>query len=115
MSRGAHVVVVGSGLAGARTCLTLRDLGFDGDVTLLGDEEVVAYSKPPLSKSYQLAAEPTVVQLHEAHELEDAGVRVELGTEVAGVDLANRSLVTSAHQTFDFSELVARLQRLRRR
>ena len=86
--------------------MTLRDLGFDGDVTLLGDEEVVAYSKPPLSKSYQLAAEPTVVQLHEAHELEDAGVRVELGTEVAGVDLANRSLVTSAHQTFDFSELV---------
>ena len=47
-----------------------------------------------------------MVQLHEAHELEDAGVRVELGTEVAGVDLANRSLVTSAHQTFDFSELV---------
>lgn len=86
--------------------MTLRDLGFDGDVTLLGDETVVAYSKPPLSKSYQLDAEPTVVQLHEAHELAAVGVRVELGTEVAGVDVAGRSLVTACHQTLDFSDLV---------
>lgn len=44
------IVVVGAGLAGARTVLELRTQGFDGHVTVLGAEGVAPYDRPPLSK-----------------------------------------------------------------
>lgn len=43
-------MVVGAGLAGARTVLELRAQGFDGHVTVLGAEGVAPYDRPPLSK-----------------------------------------------------------------
>jgi 3-phenylpropionate/trans-cinnamate dioxygenase ferredoxin reductase component len=45
-------VIVGGGLAGAKAAQTLRDEGFDGRVVLLGEEDVVPYERPPLSKDY---------------------------------------------------------------
>lgn len=43
-------MVVGAGIAGARTVLELRAQGFGGRVTLLGAEGVAPYDRPPLSK-----------------------------------------------------------------
>ena len=45
-----HVVVVGAGLAGARTAQELRQQGFAGDITLVGAELDPPYDRPPLSK-----------------------------------------------------------------
>lgn len=45
-----HVVVVGAGLAGWRTCEELRRHGFAGRLTLVGDEPYAPYDRPPLSK-----------------------------------------------------------------
>lgn len=45
-----HVVVVGAGLAGWRFVESLRREGFDGAITLVGDEGHAPYDRPPLSK-----------------------------------------------------------------
>lgn len=45
-------VIVGASLAGANAAITLRQEGFDGDVTLIGAELQAPYERPPLSKSY---------------------------------------------------------------
>ena len=45
-----HVVVVGGGLAGARSVQELRGQGFDGVITVLAAEEHLPYDRPPLSK-----------------------------------------------------------------
>ena len=45
-----HVVIVGAGQAGAQTAISLRQLGFDGRISLLGDELFPPYQRPPLSK-----------------------------------------------------------------
>ncbi|MCJ0977764.1 FAD-dependent oxidoreductase [Rhodococcus sp. ARC_M12] len=45
------VVVVGGGLAGARTCETLRTHGFDGEIVLLAAEAHLPYDRPPLTKA----------------------------------------------------------------
>lgn len=45
-----HVVVVGAGLAGWRTCEELRRQGFTGRLTLIGEEPYAPYDRPPLSK-----------------------------------------------------------------
>ena len=46
----AHVVVVGGGLAGVRTCEELRRQGFAGKLTLVSAESGPPYDRPPLSK-----------------------------------------------------------------
>ncbi|MFK5997240.1 MAG: FAD-dependent oxidoreductase [Rhodobacterales bacterium] len=50
----SHVVVVGAGQAGSALVVKLRNLGFDGDITLIGAENVPPYQRPPLSKKYLL-------------------------------------------------------------
>jgi 3-phenylpropionate/trans-cinnamate dioxygenase ferredoxin reductase subunit len=49
-----RVVVVGGGQAGAALVARLRNDGFSGAVTLIGDEPVPPYQRPPLSKKYLL-------------------------------------------------------------
>src|SRR3974390_1356299 len=44
------VVVVGASLAGWRATETLRAEGFQGAVSLVGDERHLPYDRPPLSK-----------------------------------------------------------------
>ena len=44
------IVLVGAGLAAQRCCQALRRRGHDGPITLLGDEGVLPYDRPPLSK-----------------------------------------------------------------
>ena len=47
-----HVVVVGASLAGLRACEGLRQQGYEGRITLLGDEVEPPYDRPPLSKAF---------------------------------------------------------------
>ncbi|MEU0571164.1 FAD-dependent oxidoreductase [Nonomuraea sp. NPDC005983] len=49
-----HVVVVGAGLAGLRSVEALRGRGFDGRITLIGQERHRPYDRPPLSKAVLL-------------------------------------------------------------
>ncbi len=45
-----HVVVVGAGVAGTRAAETLRQEGYDGELTIVGAERHAPYHRPPLSK-----------------------------------------------------------------
>ena len=49
-----HVVVIGAGQAGSSLVAKLRNGGFTGQVTLIGEESVPPYQRPPLSKKYLL-------------------------------------------------------------
>ena len=49
-----HVVVVGAGQAGSSCVAKLRNSGFEGQITLIGEEAVPPYQRPPLSKAYLL-------------------------------------------------------------
>jgi 3-phenylpropionate/trans-cinnamate dioxygenase ferredoxin reductase subunit len=46
------VAIIGAGQAGFQAAASLRDGGFPGRVVLVGDEPVLPYQRPPLSKSY---------------------------------------------------------------
>ena len=50
MRRPASVLIVGAGLAGARCAETRRAEGYDGRITLVGEEPVAPYERPALSK-----------------------------------------------------------------
>lgn len=46
------VVIVGASHAGFQLAASLRQAGFDGGIVLIGDEPVLPYQRPPLSKDY---------------------------------------------------------------
>jgi 3-phenylpropionate/trans-cinnamate dioxygenase ferredoxin reductase component len=45
-------VIVGGGLAGGTAAMALRANGFDGRIVVIGDEQHLPYSRPPLSKQF---------------------------------------------------------------
>jgi 3-phenylpropionate/trans-cinnamate dioxygenase ferredoxin reductase subunit len=49
-----HLVVVGAGQAGSELATTLRQRGWSGGITLVGDELRTPYQRPPLSKGFLL-------------------------------------------------------------
>ena len=50
----ASVVIIGAGHAGFQVAASLRQEGYDGKITLIGDEPGLPYQRPPLSKAYLL-------------------------------------------------------------
>lgn len=48
----AHVVIVGAGHAGGTVAALLRQYGHEGRITLLGEEPIPPYQRPPLSKAW---------------------------------------------------------------
>lgn len=54
MHSNSSVVIVGAGQAGYQVAASLRQEGFEGAITLVGDEPGVPYQRPPLSKAYLL-------------------------------------------------------------
>ncbi len=47
-------IVIGSGQAGIQLCNSLRNYGYEGKLVLVGEEPVLPYQRPPLSKSFLL-------------------------------------------------------------
>jgi NADPH-dependent 2,4-dienoyl-CoA reductase/sulfur reductase-like enzyme len=80
MSQPEHVLVVGAGLGGLRTVEQLRSAGFQGRISLVGDEPHAPYDRPPLSKQVltgEWAPERTTLRSEES--LDELGVRTHLG------------------------------------
>ena len=53
----AGVVIVGGGQGGFQAAASLRQEGYEGPVTLVGDEPGLPYQRPPLSKAYLKAGD----------------------------------------------------------
>jgi 3-phenylpropionate/trans-cinnamate dioxygenase ferredoxin reductase subunit len=83
----ASFVIVGASLAGAKAAQGLREEGFDGRVTLIGDEPHRPYERPPLSKDYlQGKSEREKVFVHPLGWYAEHDVDLEFGVAVAAID-----------------------------
>ncbi len=49
---GESVVIVGAGHAGGTAAALLRQYGYAGPITLIGEEPIAPYQRPPLSKAW---------------------------------------------------------------
>ena len=91
MTTTSGVVIIGGGLAAARTAEQLRRSEYDGAITIVSDEGHLPYDRPPLSKQV-LRAETDDVTLKPAEFYEEKDITVLLGNGVSSVDTAAKTL-----------------------
>jgi 3-phenylpropionate/trans-cinnamate dioxygenase ferredoxin reductase subunit len=85
-----RIVIVGASLAGLRAAEALREEGFSGSLTIIGDEPDEPYDRPPLSKQVLKGWVPADhTKLPRLREL-DADWR--LGVAATGLDRATRQV-----------------------
>jgi len=102
----AHVVIVGAGQAGAACAAKLRALGFDGAVTIIGEEPAPPYQRPPLSKGYLMGEmEEERLWLRSADFYADQGITLRLGQRAEALDTAAR-VVTVGGEAISYDDLV---------
>ncbi len=90
---GDHVVVVGAGLAGWRLVESLRREGFDGALTLIGDEPDAPYDRPPLSKQVLAGTWPLdQTRLATDERLAAAEVTLRVGVGARALDVATTTV-----------------------
>ena len=100
------IVVVGAGLAGAKTVEALRDQGFDGSLTLVGAETHLPYERPPLSKGYLKGDdERDSFEVHDRAWYDEHDVTLRLGETVTALDL-DAGTVTTDHGELPFDAVV---------
>lgn len=101
-----HIVVIGAGQAGSSLVTKLRTTGFDGDITLIGAEDVPPYQRPPLSKAYLLGdMTEERLYLRPTAFYADNGIALRLNTHAISVDSATKSITLSDGSTIIYDKL----------
>jgi NADPH-dependent 2,4-dienoyl-CoA reductase/sulfur reductase-like enzyme len=88
-----RIVVVGASAAGLAAVETLRREGYDGTITLVGEERELPYDRPPLSKQL-LAAEWQAdrLALRTSADLTALDLDLRLGVAATGLELTARTV-----------------------
>jgi len=100
------IVVVGAGQAGASCVAKLRSEGFTGKITLIGEEHVPPYQRPPLSKAYLLGdMELERLFLRPESYYAENGIELMLDSRVDAIDRADKKVIAGG-KTVDYDALV---------
>jgi NADPH-dependent 2,4-dienoyl-CoA reductase/sulfur reductase-like enzyme len=93
-----RTVIVGAGMAGVQTAVSLREQGWGGAITLLGEEPHAPYDRPPLSKGVTTAA----------FDVDFRGLDVELllGREATALSPARRTVTAADGEAIPYDHLV---------
>src|SRR5580693_10759050 len=93
MSDAPHVLIVGAGHAGGTAAAVLRQYGFEGRITLVGEEPIPPYQRPPLSKAWLKGeADADALTLKPESFYGEHGIDLRLGVKATAIDLAARTV-----------------------
>jgi 3-phenylpropionate/trans-cinnamate dioxygenase ferredoxin reductase subunit len=88
-----HMVIVGGGQAGAQATETLRRRGHRGPITLIGDENLLPYQRPPLSKKFLAGTlERDRLLIRHADHYAEHGIDMRLGFSAVRIDRARQHI-----------------------
>jgi NADPH-dependent 2,4-dienoyl-CoA reductase/sulfur reductase-like enzyme len=108
VSKASGVVIVGGGLAAARTAEQLRKSGYVEPVTIVSDEQHLPYDRPPLSKDVLHDSGRGIgdVTLKPAEFYADNDIALRLGAAAQSVDTAAKTLTLADGFVLDYDDLV---------
>jgi 3-phenylpropionate/trans-cinnamate dioxygenase ferredoxin reductase subunit len=110
LAQDAGLLVVGAGQAAVQLACSLREGGYDGQVTLVGEEATLPYQRPPLSKSFlKGAADVESLAFRTPDFYRDNRITLVTGERVEHLDLRSDGSGTASCASgllFHFSRLV---------
>jgi 3-phenylpropionate/trans-cinnamate dioxygenase ferredoxin reductase component len=107
MSSIDRIVIVGAGLAAARAVEALRKDGYEGSITILGDEPERPYLRPPLSKEYLRGeTDREQVYVHAPTYYSEHRIDLRSGTVVRAIEPSSREVVLEGEERVAFDRLL---------
>ncbi|MGH8938311.1 MAG: FAD-dependent oxidoreductase, partial [Actinomycetes bacterium] len=106
VSRPSRIVVVGASAAGLSVVEGLRRGGYEGSLTLIGDESHLPYDRPPLSKqllSGEWSPERLALRSPEAIDALDLDLR--LGSAAVALDAEAREVTLADGNRISYDAL----------
>ena len=101
------VVIVGAGQAGFQVAASLRQEGFDGPITLVGDEPGLPYQRPPLSKGFMAGKQAIEgIALRPPSFYEKQRIQLLAGDKVVAIDQTGRSVSLASGRPVRYETLV---------
>ena len=103
----SHMVIVGGGQAGGQAVETLRRRGHLGPVTLIGDEGLLPYQRPPLSKKFlagTLARDRLLIRHAEYYA--EHSIQMSLGFAATRIDRERQRVEVADGSHVDYDQLL---------
>ena len=104
---GGHIVIIGAGHAGGTAAALLRQQGHTGPVTLVGEEPIAPYQRPPLSKAFlkgEADAESLKLRPDDFYAEHDIDLR--LGTRAEAIDRAGKRVTLEGGEEVAYDALI---------
>jgi NADPH-dependent 2,4-dienoyl-CoA reductase/sulfur reductase-like enzyme len=87
----ARAVIVGTGVAGVSAAASMRSVGFDGEIVLIGDEPELPYRRPPISKEVLVGTKTLdQIRIKPAAWFAEQDIELRTGVRVTAIDPAAR-------------------------
>ena len=100
-------VIIGAGQGGYQVAASLREAGYEAPVTIVGDEPVAPYQRPPLSKAYLLGEmTPDRLMLRPESFYETRKIDLLLGDRVSQIDRAAARIHLASGSSLSYDHLV---------
>ena len=101
------IVIVGAGHAGGSVAANLRQYGWTGPITIVGDEPLLPYQRPPLSKAWLKGeADSESLELRPEHFYSEHGIEVRLGHSVGAIDRRDRQVLLTGGGSIAYDHLI---------
>jgi 3-phenylpropionate/trans-cinnamate dioxygenase ferredoxin reductase component len=91
----SRIVIIGAALTGASAAIALREQGYQGELTLIGEEGLQPYERPPLSKAVLIGNTDEPDWVADETTYADKGISLRLGITATRIDRARKVVVAS--------------------
>ena len=105
--KDGRIVIVGAGHGGGTAAATLRQFGWTGPITLIGDEPLVPYHRPPLSKAWLKGeADSESLALRPESFYAEQHIKLRLDTTVEWIDRERREVALDGDKRVHYDHLI---------
>jgi 3-phenylpropionate/trans-cinnamate dioxygenase ferredoxin reductase component len=101
----SRIVIIGASLAGASAAIALRDQGYDGELTLIGEESQLPYERPPLSKAVLIGNTDEPDWVADEATYANKNISLRLGTIATRID-RSRKVVVASRTEYPYDKLL---------
>ena len=102
-----RVVIVGAGHAGGSAAALLRQYGWTGPVTVIGEEPIAPYQRPPLSKAWLKGeADADSLALRPPSFYAEQSIVLRLATGVSSVDAPSKVVTLDSGEEVAYDHLI---------